>query len=308
MKNSAFKWLKQHKKSVMLAFVVVTLSVAIGCKREQSKTETVLDEPSNTEGVFKIAYDMETTSYSQLENPNSTPTAIENVGMMPKVKKSAIKMTVFEDGTSDWTIKDLEPVNKIIYDDKTPPSKEPKTVLTRIERSGLARFFDKDKNELHQFKLPIPDMKNFVTILKSDTSDAGRSLVGNSILSAKGGVNVQQILENAARNGAIVKNVSPNILSITIRAAISNGNVQTRTEQKIIESVIDTSQKVMLGSTVKTEQGQVLTQTYMKYNHSATNPTLEMMEQRVYDPNTPTSRRVVTIINNAFSNMQVIVH
>ncbi len=308
MNNYALNWLKQSKKTWIFGFILVTLSIVIGCQHEQTKVETVLDEPSNTEGVFQMSYDMETMSYTNLENANLKPTPTEDVGMMPKVKKSAIRMTVFEDGTTDWTIKDVEPVNKIVYADKTPPNKRPKTVLTRIDRSGLARFFDKNNNEKHQYKMAIPDMKDFVSILRGDTSDAGKSLVGNSILSSRGGINVQQILESAVRNGATVTSVSKNVIAVTSRNVMPNANVQARTEHKVVESVIDTSQRILLGSTVKNEQGQVLVQLYMKYNTTTTNPTLEMMEQRVYNINSPADRRTVNIISTMFSNMQVNIH
>lgn len=166
MKNSTLKWFRYQKKTVLLAFTLVSLSIGIGCQHEQSKVGTVLDEPSNTEGVIQMAYDMETMSYTKLDNPSLKPTAMENVGMMPKVKKSAVKMTIFDDGTSDWTIKDLEPTNKIVYADQTPPDPRPKTVLTRIDRSGLARFFDKNNNEKHNTQMNIPSMKDVVSTLR----------------------------------------------------------------------------------------------------------------------------------------------
>jgi hypothetical protein len=308
MKNNALHWLQNQKKIALFGFIVVLLSIAIGCQHEQSKVETVLDEPSNTEGVFKIAYDMETMSYTNLENANLKPTPFEDIGMMPKVKKSAIKMVVFEDGTSDWTIKDVEPNNKIVYADKTPPNKHPKTVLTRIDRSGLARFFDKDDNEKYQYKMPTQSMKDFVSILRGDTSDAGKSLVGNSILTSRAGINIRQALENAVRNGATIKSISKNVVIITSSNGLPNGQVQTRTEQKIVESVIDTSQRILLGSTVKKEQGVVFARVYMKYNYSTANPTLEMMEQRAYDPDSPADRRTVHITSTSFSNIQFNVH
>ena len=128
MKNKTVNWLKHQKNFVLSAVIVVLLSVGIGCQHEQSKVGTVLDEPSNTEGVFQTSYDMETMNYTKLDNASQKPTAYENVGMMPKVKKSAIRMTVFDDGTSDWTIKDVAPANPIVYADQSPPSKLSKTV------------------------------------------------------------------------------------------------------------------------------------------------------------------------------------
>ena len=308
MKKNALKCLKYQNKSVLLALVVVLLSVGIGCQHEQSKVGTALDEPTNTEGVFKIAYDMETMSFTKLDNERLTPTTYDNVGAMPKVRKSAVRMTVFDDGTSDWTIKEMEPVNKIVYADQTPPDTRLKTVLTRIDRSGLARFFDKNNTEKHNYQMTIPSMKNFADEIRGDTSTAGKSLVGNHILSARGGVDVAQVLENATRNGATVTSISKNVLSITSSSRASNGNAQAREERKIVESVIDTAQRIVLASTLKTEQGQVISTVVMKYNTNTPNPTLELMEQRVYDPTSPADRRKVNITSTTFSNMQVITH
>ena len=308
MKNSALKWLKHQKKGVLFASFVVLLSVGIGCQHEQSKVGTTLDEPSNTEGVFKIAYDMETVSFTKLEDANLKPTQYDDVGAMPKVKKSAIRMTVFEDGTSDWTIKDMAPANPIVYADQTPPDTRLKTVLTRIERSGLARFFDKNNKEKHNYQMTIPSMKDFASMLKGDSSAANKSLVGNNLLSSRGGVDVGQVLENAMRNGATVKSISKNVLSITSGSSLSSGSVQSRDEHKIVESVVDTAQRIVLASTIKTDQGQVISTAIMKYNYSTTRPTLELMEQHVYDPTSPADRRRMNVTSTTFSNMQVIVH
>jgi hypothetical protein len=308
MKKTILEWLKYQNKFVLLAAVILSLSVGVGCQHEQSKIGTAFDEPSTTEGVFKMAYDMETMSFTQLDNPNLAPTTYDNVGMMPKVKKSAIRMTVFDDGTSDWTIKDVEPVNKIVYADKTPPDMRLKTVLTRIDRAGLARFFDKNNTEKHKYQMTIPSMKRFADELRGDSSDANKSLIGNNILSSRGGVNVGQVLEDAMRNGAIVKSISKNVLSITLNGAMSGGSVQTRGDQKTVESVVDTARRVILASTVKDDQGQVVSQVFMKYNSNTTNPNLEMMEQRTYDPTSPANRRKMNITTTTFSNMQVTIH
>ena len=156
--------------------------------------------------------------------------------------------------------------------------------------------------------MTIPSMKDFVSILRGDTSDAAKSLVGNNLLAARGGVNVSQMLENAARNGATIKNLSPNVLSITSSSTLPNGNVQTRGDHKIIETVIDTAQRIMLASSIKTDQGQIVAYTFLKYKTGTATPTLEMMEQRTYDLNAPADRRTVSITSTVFSNMQITVH
>ena len=86
------------------------------------------------------------------------------------------------------------------------------------------------------------------------------------------------------------------------------GNAQSREERKIVESVIDTAQRIVLASTLKTEQGQMISTVVMKYNTNTPNPILELMEQRVYDPTSPADRRKVNITSTSFSNMQVITH
>ena len=293
---------------MLLAATVVLLSVGIGCQHEQAKVGIALDEPTNTEGVFKIAYDMETMSFTKLDNPNLTPTTFDNVGAMPKVRKSAIRMTIFDDGTSDWTVKEVEPTNKIVYADQTPLDTRLKTVLTRIDRSGLARFFDKNNTEKHKYQMTIPSMSNFVAEIKGDTSAANKSLVGNNILSTRGGLSMGQVLENAARSGATVTSLSKNVLSITSNSSMLNGNAQPRDNRKIVESVVDTAQRIVLASTVKDLQGKVISTIAMKYNTNTPTPTLEMMEQRVYDPTSPTDRKRVNITSTMFSNMQVITH
>ena len=308
MKNNALKWLKHQNKVVLFALIAVLLSVGIGCQHEQSKVGTALDEPSKTEGVFQIAYDMETMSFTKLDDDKLKPTLYDDVGAMPKVKKSAVHMTVFDDGTSDWTIKDVAPANPIVYADQTPPDTRLKTVLTRIDRSGLARFFDKNNKEKHKYQMTIPSMKDFAAELRGDSSAANKSLVGNNILSSRGGVDVGKVLENAMRNGAIVKSISKNVLSITSSNPMPGGNVQTRSDHKIVESVVDTAQRIVLASTVKTEQGEVVSSSVMKYNYNTPSPTLELMEQRTYDPNSPANRRKVNITSTTFSNMQVTTH
>jgi hypothetical protein len=117
-----------------------------------------------------------------------------------------------------------------------------------------------------------------------------------------------QVLENAARSGATVTSISKNVLAITSNSSMLNGNAQLRDDRKIVESVVDTAQRIVLASTVKDQQGKVISTIVMKYNTNTPTPTLEMMEQRVYDPTSPADRRKVNITSTTFSNMQVITH
>jgi hypothetical protein len=301
MKNKFFT------KFTWIFTLVGVLSFVIACQHEQSKISTPLDSPSATEGVFQMSYDMETMTQTQLEGANIKPTALENVGMMPKVKKSTVRLTVFDDGTSDWTIKDVPPANPIVYADQSPPSKRPKTVLTRIGRSGLASFFDKDNHQKHQYQMTMPSMKDFVAMIAGDTSSANKSRVINGVLNARGHVNMDVVLEAARRNGAEVKSISKDVVAITTGGS-ALGSVILRDDNKIVENVIDTTQRILLGTTVKNQQGQVISNVYMKYNTTTAQPTLEMMEQRVYDLTSPADRRKVNIASTVFSNQQLIIH
>jgi hypothetical protein len=306
MNNFTLKWLKVRTKSPFFA-VMSVLFFLVACQHEQEKIGTALDSPSNTEGVFQMAYDMETVTQSQLEGTNIKPTAFENVGMMPKVKKSTVRLTVFDDGTSDWTIKDVPPANPIVYADQSPPSKRPKTVLTRINRSGMASFFDKDNNQKHQYQMTIPSMKDFVAMIAGDTSSANKLQVINGLLNVRGHVNMDVVLEAARRNGAEVKSISKDVIAITTSGS-AMGSIILRDNNKIVENVIDTTQRILLGSTVKNQQGQVVSNVYMKYNTATAQPTLEQMEQRVYDLTSPADRRVVNISTTVFTNQQLIIH
>jgi hypothetical protein len=306
MNNFTFKRLKSRTKSAIFATLGV-LFFLVACQHEQEKVSTSLDSPSATEGVFQMSYDMETMTQTQLEGANITPTALENVGMMPKIKKSAVHLTVFEDGTSDWTIKDMPPANPIVYADQSPPSKRPKTVLTRIDRSGMASFFDKDNHQKHQYQMTIAGMKDLVALIAGDTSSANKSQLINGVLNARGHVNMNVVLEAARRNGADVKTISKDVVAVTTGGS-ALGSIIQRDDHKIVENVIDTSQRILLGSTVKNQQGQVISNVFMKYNTTNAQPTLDMMEQRVYDLTSPANRRVVTISSTTFSNQQLIIH
>ena len=90
------------------------------------------------------------------------------------------------------------------------------------------------------------------------------------------------MLENATRNGATVTSISKNVLSITSSSRASNGNAQAREERKIVESVIDTAQRIVLASTLKTEQGQVISTVVMKYNTNTPNPLFHEFQSRVW--------------------------
>jgi hypothetical protein len=302
MKNKFFT-----KYAWILTLVGVLVFVA-ACQHEQSKIGTPLDSPSDTEGVFQMSYDMETMTMTQLEGANITPTALENVGMMPKIKKSAVRLTVFDDGTSDWTIKDVPPANSIVYADQSPPSKRPKTVLTRIDRSGMASFFDKDNHQKHQYHMTMPSMKDFVAMIAGDTSAGNKLKVINGVLNARGHVNMDVVLEAARRNGGDVKTLSNGIIVVTTGGGSAINKAVLRNDEKIVESVIDTTQRILLGSTVKNQQGQVVSNVYLKYNTTTAQPTLEMMEQRVYNLNSPANRRVVNVSNTLFSNQQLVIH
>lgn len=124
----------------------------------------------------------------------------------------------------------------------------------------------------------------------------------------KNTVNIGQMLENAARSGATIKSIAPNVLLITTGVTMPNGNVQTRGEHKIVETVVDTAQRIMLGGCIKNDQGEVISQVFMKYRTDTATPTLELMEQRSFNLNDPADSRTVSITSTSFSNMQVVVH
>jgi len=114
--------------------------------------QTLITKPSfkfNQPNKLEISYEIENLSFSQVEKPKQENASdfIYTVQAMPIVDRQEVKLKLFEDGNSEYIIKQLEPTIKI-PSRKNPdalPDNTPRSVMTRIT-SNTAFFYIKKGN------------------------------------------------------------------------------------------------------------------------------------------------------------------
>ncbi len=295
--------LQMYGAGILAAFTIWA------CNRDNSDLTSPLELPSGTEGVVQLKYTAEVMTYVKTDAQGGKLTGLEEIKAMPINKRNEISMVVYDDGTCDMTMQELEPNFRAIKpNDLTPPSKEPKGIFTRIERSGKVHVFDKDKNEIRTFDMAQPtDLKQWVAIIKKDASTVNQSQLVSYVFGNKVG-GVQATIDEARKNGGEV--ISNNDGTVLVRVGSpTNTGLSARGEDKTFsESVIDTVANTVQAAAVFDKQSNKLL-SKMAYTYKDVNGKKELTNiyMESHNPNSPNNRQEKMISITDLSNVSVII-
>jgi hypothetical protein len=299
------KFLRRWKLQLGVALFLAALTIW-ACKNNDSDFNSPIDMPSHSEGIVQIKYTSEIISYEKTDAPDGKLTGLEEIKSVPNVTRIQTGMVVFEDGTCDLAIKQLEPrYQPIKFNDLTPPDKRPKGVLTRIERNGRAHVFDKDNNEMQTFDMPQrPDLKPWIELLKKETESAKPSELVSYIFGNKVG-GVRATIDEARKNGGTV--TSNNDGTVLVRVGNPSSGLGTRdATQTFSESIIDTTQNIVKAAAIFDKQSNKLLGK-MAYTYKDVNGSKELtaIYMESYNPNSPANRQQKAISITELSDVSV---
>ena len=293
--------LQMYGAGILAAFTIWA------CNRDNSDLTSPIELPSGTEGVVQLKYTAEVMTYVKTDAQGGKLTGLEEIKAMPTNKRNEISMVVYDDGTCDMTMQELEPNFRAIKpNDLTPPSKEPKGIFTRIERSGKVHVFDKDKKEIRTFDMAQPtDLKQWVAIIKKDVSAANQSELVSYVFGNKVG-GVQATVDEARKNGGEVISNNDGTVLVRIGNPTSAG-LSARGENKTFsESVIDTVQKIVKAAAIFDKQSNKMLGK-MAYTYKGANGSKELTHiyMESTNPNSPSNRQQKMICITELSGVSV---
>ncbi len=266
--------------------------------------ENPIDMPSATEGVIQFKYTAEVTTHVNTNAQNGKLTGLEEIAAMPKVKKAEVAMVVYADGTCDMTTHELTPSRQLIKpNDLTPPSNRPVGVLTRVDRQGRVRVFDKDNKEIRTFTMNQKlDMSDWLAEIKKDR-DATNATQAITYMFGNKTAGVRPLLEEVRRTGGIIDQQSDGTLLVR-KGNVSNG-LNTRDADKVFtESIIDTTQNIVKASAVFDKVSSKML-SKMAYTYRTVNGSNELTHiyMESMNPQSPADRQQRMISVTQLSNV-----
>lgn len=277
------------------------------CHNDSSDLTNPIEMPSGKDALVQLKYTAEVMSHIKTDAQGGKLTALEEIKSVPKTKRSEISMVVYQDGTCDMTIKELEPkFQPIKYTHLTPPNTQPKGVFTRVERNGKVHVFDKDNKEISVFDMNQKlDLSRWVDIIKNDTTAATRADMVSYIFGNKTG-GVKAMLEEAKRNGGTITDNGDGTLLVRIGKSVSS--LGTRDADKTFsESIVDPSLNIVKAAAVFDKQSNKLlgkmAYTYKKGAGNSQELTHIYLES--YNPNSPNNRQEKMIVITEFSDVSL---
>jgi len=273
--------------------------------------QTLITKPSfkfNQPNKLEISYEIENLSFSQVEKPKQENASdfIYTVQAMPIVDRQEVKLKLFEDGNSEYIIKQLEPTIKI-PSRKNPdalPDNTPRSVMTRIT-SNTAFFYDKEGKLLSQYKMPEQYLKDITSKLKNPEANLVTiNMMQNGVL------NVEALSAEAQKQGAIVSKLPDNLITIryTTKKANYAGTTYFRENDNddiITVNMYNSKSNLLMGSRVYDKKETLLMQSYCKYKKLNGKIDLDMVYVEKFSTDT-NGRKVKAISNIYFRNLIVV--
>jgi hypothetical protein len=289
--KAKFQKILQRRKLLFSGTMLVAALTIWACKNIGSDVNNPLDMPSGDDGVIHLNYTAEVTTRVKTDAGNDKLTGLEEIASMPKVKKSEIDMVVYSDGTCDMTTKELTPSHQLInINDLTPQGNHPKGVLTKVDRQGNIKVYDKDNKEIRNFKMNQKlDLSQWVSQIEQDTQAANASEAFSYIFGNKSG-GVKGMLEMARKSGSTI--TSQNDGTLLVRIGSPTGPLNTRGQEKVFsESIVDTVENIVKASAIFDKQSSKML-AKMAYTYKGTKRAKELTHvyMESYNPKSPANR------------------
>jgi hypothetical protein len=278
----------------VLVFLLIAFFLCY-CSKPEISDSPVPATKVNVPGILKIQFDAEVLKFQQVEDP-AKATGLQLIGAAPKAVRSKIDIDVYEDGSSAWVIEKVEPKHDVKEHHLTPPDPSPQTHLTRIDRSGLASFFDAGGKLLRTHQVPVQSFKQVVDEVKTNPA-AAFGAVG--IPSAE---RLKKMLANATKNGATVQDLGKGLTSIRTKQGpqtVANPSVRAATEGDYTSvDIIDTRLNLAIGSTLYNAKGETVSKAFYSYTFKDKQATPQAVYQEIW--NTEADGRKVKSTSNTY--------
>lgn len=273
--------------------LIVFFVASCGKPEAEDTTDAVsASVKANTPGLIKIQFDAEVISFQEVQDTKAA-TDLQLIGAAPKASRSKIDLDVYEDGTSAWVIEKLEPKHNVKQEHLTPPDPSPQMQTTRIDRSGMGYFYDKEGNLLNQHTVPVQSFKQVVDEVKSDPKAA------YGVVGAPSATRLKKLLETATRNGGTVQDMGNGLTSVRMyHGAASTGAVRTTGSGPYSVDMIDTNLNLLIGSTLYDEKDETLSKAYYSYTFEGDKAIPQAVYQELW--NTEADGRKVKSITNTY--------
>jgi hypothetical protein len=303
--SKILNYLKPQKRRLGV-LILGGFLIFLACHNDAADLSNPIDMPSGGDALVSLKYTAEVMSHIQTDAQGGKLTGLEEIKAVPKTKRSEIAMIVYQDGTCDMTMKELEPkFQPIKFADLSPPSKQPKGVFTRVERNGKVHVFDKDNKEINVFDMTQKlDLSKWVEIIKKDTSAATQSEMVSYVFGNKSG-GVKAMMAEAKRNGGTITENGDGTLLVTT-GKLGNG-LGTRGDDKTFsESIVDPSLNIVKGAAVFDKQSnKLLGKMAYTYKGTGKNQELTHIYLESPNPNSPSNRQEKMIAVTEFSNVSL---
>jgi hypothetical protein len=254
-----------YRRSGHWPALVLTLSLEVlqGCTPERLTDSAGKSPDANqSPGVVELHFEAENITFRELDK-NLETNAFGKVHAMPKAIRSKIDLQIYEDGTSDWKIRKLDPKHNTKVLDLTPPNPMPQTRTTRIDRSGMGYFYGDDGKLLHKHQVPVQLFSDLVKQVRKNP-DAVYGALG-----VKTKQQIDEVVANAKVNGAVVKVLNSKSISVSTSVnnqpsiAIDNARV-VASDYKAVD-IINTDLNIVMGSSLYNKNEDLVSQVHYRY-------------------------------------------
>jgi hypothetical protein len=303
--SKILNYLKPQKRRISVLILGGFLTF-LACNNDAADLTNPIDMPSGGDALVSLKYTAEVMSHVKTDAQNGKLTGLEEIKAVPKTKRSEIAMNVYQDGTCDMTMKELEPkFQPIKYAHLTPPSNRPKGVFTRVERNGKVHVFDKDNKEISVFDMSQKiDLSKWVEIIKNDTTASTQADMVSYIFGNKTG-GVKAMMEDAKRNGGTIKDNGDGTFLVTI-GKLDNGLDTRGADKTFTESVVNPSLNIVKAAAIFDKKSNKML-SKMAYTYKSTGNAQELTH--IYleslNPNSSSRRQEKMITITEFSNVSL---
>ncbi len=290
------------------------------CKQEIGSNNSLIDNPNGS--LIDLSYDLEQVSFTKFGNGtpevNKNLSMVDRVSATPKVQKQNFFISIFEDGTSEMTIKRLEPDHKdLILNDSNP--KDPHGIIHIIKkkRDGSYHVFNAKGDDLladRNMTLPSQDFSPIIKKVLENRKNVNPSDLPQFLFDNAPKFNAS--FKDLELQGASVSHLEGSIFQVDVAVINTGDNSAIKTNFRnekdfISETIVDTSAKVVLGGSLLNKDKSPVSQFFVKYTQPDTKnekPKVEIVHQEITSPKFVGNKKATLIHDSYYSNQSFKIH
>ena len=281
---------------------VVPLLLMQGCSQLKMNDDLVKSSYADpSKGAVEVHFEAENVTYQELGSDKQA-SAFDKIHAMPNAHRSKIDLQIYEDGTSDWKMTKLNPKHDVKINDLTPANPMPQTRTTHVDRSGMGFFYGDDGKLLYKHPVPTNSFADLITRVKKNP----QAVYGAMGIKSK--QQIDEVINNAKANGAIVTDLGSN--NISVRQLVAAPSAQMSSKARAASSnyksvdIINTNLNVVVGSTLYDENEKLVNQVYYRYKADENGKLLpEAIYMKTWTTYEKTGKTTVSISKTYFDNV-----